>query len=114
MTQNPAGDASGQPPILDGLVERARAQRWAERLIARDTSLWSDDPEVQAAIAERLGWLDAPGHFSDEIGPLEVFGETIRDAGFTTAIVGGMGGSSLAPEVLRKTFGDGGDWLELR
>ncbi|MGZ8528291.1 MAG: glucose-6-phosphate isomerase [Candidatus Limnocylindrales bacterium] len=114
MSQNPGGDASDQPPIPDGLVERAQAERWAERLFERDTSLWSNDPEVQAAIAERLGWLDAPGHFSDEIGPLEVFGETIRDAGFTTAIVGGMGGSSLAPEVLKKTFGDGGDWLEVR
>ena len=114
MTQNPAGDASGQPPILDGLVERARTERWAERLFERDTSLWSDDPEVRSVIAERLGWLDAPVHFSDEIGPLEVFGEAIRDAGFSTAIVGGMGGSSLAPEVLKKTFGDGGDWLELR
>jgi glucose-6-phosphate isomerase len=99
---------------LDRLDTRARQERWAERLFARDTSLWSDDPAVRAAISERLGWLDAPEHFSGEIGPLEAFGEAIRDAGFTTAIVGGMGGSSLAPEVLRKTFGDGGDWLELR
>jgi glucose-6-phosphate isomerase len=99
---------------LDRLIARAREERWAERLFARDASLWSDDPAVQAAIAERLGWLDAPGHFAEETGPLEAFGEAIRDAGFTTAIVGGMGGSSLAPEVLRKTFGDGGDWLELR
>ena len=58
--------------------------------------------DVQATIAERLGWLDAPGHFHGEIGPLEAFGEAIRDAGFTTAIVGGMGGSSLAPEVLQQ------------
>jgi len=99
---------------FDVLVERARTERWAERLFERDTSLWSADPEVQAGIAERLGWLDAPVHFTDEIGPLEAFGEAIRDGGFRTAIVGGMGGSSLAPEVLQKTFGDGGDWLELR
>ncbi|MEO8229006.1 MAG: hypothetical protein ABI628_04490 [Chloroflexota bacterium] len=114
MTQTTAGNAGGQPAIPDRLVERARTERWAERLFERDTSLWSDDPEVQAAIAERLGWLDAPVHFSDQIGPLEVFGEAIRDAGFTTAIVAGMGGSSLAPEVLKKTFGDGGEWLELQ
>lgn len=114
MTHKPAGDAGSQPPIPDGLIERARDERWVERLFERDTSLWSADPDVQATIAERLGWLDAPIHFSDQIGPLEVFGEAIRDAGFTTVIVGGMGGSSLAPEVLRKTFGDGGDWLELR
>jgi transaldolase/glucose-6-phosphate isomerase len=114
VTKDSTSDAGGGPPIPDPLVERARTERWAERLFERDTSLWSDDPDVQATIAERLGWLDAPGHFSDEIGPLEVFGEAIRDAGFATAIVGGMGGSSLAPEVLKKTFGDGGDWLELR
>lgn len=98
----------------DQAVVRARAERWAERLFARDTSLWSADPAVRATIAERLGWLDSPGHFSEEIGPLEAFGETIRDAGFRTAIVAGMGGSSLAPEVLARTFGSGGDWLELR
>ena len=106
--------ANGGPPIPEALVERARNERWADRLFARDASLWSDDPEVQDAIARRLGWLDAPNHFEEQIGTLEAFGEAIRDTGFRTAIVAGMGGSSLAPEVLKKTFGDGGDWVELR
>ena len=69
---------------------------------------------VQAAIADRLGWLDAPAHFADAIAALEGFGEGIRDAGFTTAVVGGMGGSSLAPDVLHRTFGSGDGWLDLR
>ena len=114
MTDTTAGTARHLPPIPDELVARARTERWAERLFERDASLWSDDPEVREAIAERLGWLDAPDHFHGEVGPLEAFGEAMRDAGFTTAIVGGMGGSSLAPEVLQKTFGGGGDWLQLR
>jgi glucose-6-phosphate isomerase len=95
-------------------VERARDEGWAERLYARDTSLWSSDARVQTAIADRLGWLDAPDHFSDQIAALEGFGEGIRDAGFTTAVVAGMGGSSLAPEVLASTFGTAEGWLELR
>jgi transaldolase/glucose-6-phosphate isomerase len=99
---------------LAAAAARATAERWAERLFARDTSLWSTDPAVRATIADRLGWLDAPIHFSDEIGPLEAFGEAIRDAGFRTAVVAGMGGSSLAPEVLVRTFGSAEDWLELR
>ena len=41
----------------------------------------------------------------DQIAALEGFGDGIRDAGFTTAVVGGMGGSSLAPDVLHRTFG---------
>jgi glucose-6-phosphate isomerase len=114
VTDTTAGTARHLPPISDELVARARTERWAERLFERDASLWSADPEVREAIAERLGWLDAPDHFHGEIGPLEAFGEAMRDAGFTTAIVGGMGGSSHAPEVLAKTFGGGGDWLQLR
>lgn len=99
---------------FEAAAQRALAEHWAERLFDRDASLWAADKETQRAISERLGWLDGPVHFSDEIGPLEAFGEAIRDAGFRTAIVAGMGGSSLAPEVLKRTFGDGGDWLELR
>ena len=95
-------------------VDQARDETWAERLFAHDTTLWSNDPRVQAAIADRLGWLDSPAHFVTQIAPLEGFGERIRDAGFTTAIVAGMGGSSLAPEVLVRTFGSGEGWLDLR
>ena len=99
---------------FDAVVVRARTERWAERLFARDTSLWSSDPAVRATIAERLGWLDTPDHFGPEVGPLEAFGSAIRDGGFRTAVVAGMGGSSLAPEVLVRTFGSDGGWLALR
>jgi glucose-6-phosphate isomerase len=98
----------------DAAVQAARDERWAERLWDRDPSLWSADPRVQAAISERLGWLDAPAHFADQIAALEGFGEGARDAGFTTAVVGGMGGSSLAPDVLHRTFGTTDGWLDLR
>jgi len=99
---------------IEAAAERARGERWAERLFDRDTSLWSDDPRVQAAIAERLGWLDAPAHFGGQVPALEGFGEGIRDAGFRTAVVMGMGGSSLAPEVLQRTLGTADGWLDLR
>ena len=95
-------------------VARARTEEWARRISEKDTTLWSSNDRVQAAIADRLGWLDSPAHFADQIGALEGFGEGVRDAGFTTAVVAGMGGSSLAPEVLREVFGTIEDWLELR
>src|SRR5438105_1096296 len=95
-------------------VQRAVDERWVARLFERDVSLWSADRRVQEAIADRLGWLDAPGHFTEQIPALEAFGEAIRDAGFTAAIVGGMGGSSLAPDVLNRAFGPGEGWLALR
>ena len=95
-------------------VARAGEERWAERLHERDTTLWSGDPAVQEKIGNRLGWLDLPADFSDMVPALEAFGDTIRDAGFTTAIVAGMGGSSLAPEVIATAFRDIEDWLHIR
>ncbi|HET9085441.1 MAG TPA: hypothetical protein VFN41_13655 [Candidatus Limnocylindrales bacterium] len=95
-------------------VDQARSGEWARRLFEKDASLWSADPEVQKAISERLGWLDAPVDAADDIPALEGFGDGIVDAGFTTAVVAGMGGSSLAPDVLYRTFGTSEGYLDLR
>ncbi len=95
-------------------VDQARDGEWAVRLFDRDVSLWTQDPAVGRTIAERLGWLDAPVDFADNVPALEAFGDAIVDAGFTTAIVAGMGGSSLAPDVLHRTFGTTEGYLDLR
>ena len=61
---------------------------------------------VAATIANRLGWLDAPAAFTDEVAELRPSADGIRGAGFTDAVVCGMGGSSLAPEVLARVCRD--------
>jgi glucose-6-phosphate isomerase len=99
---------------LKDLVERAVRDGWAERLFDRDTSLWTDDPDVSANITDRLGWLDAPAHFTIQAAALEGFGDGIRETGFDTAVVMGMGGSSLAPDVLHRAFGTTAGYLGLR
>ena len=95
-------------------VERARVEDWVNRLFSRDPSLWSSDPTVQATIRDRLGWLDAPAQFTERIPSLEGFGDGVVDEGFTAAVVAGMGGSSLAPDILHRTFGSQEGYLELR
>ena len=95
-------------------ADQARDEEWAVRLFDRDVSLWTSDAAVGRSIAERLGWLDAPVDFADNVAALEGFGDAIDDAGFTTAIVAGMGGSSLAPDVLHRTFGTSEGYLDLR
>jgi transaldolase/glucose-6-phosphate isomerase len=95
-------------------IAGAGSARWPARLFERDTTLWTEDPKVADAINDRLGWLDAPTHFTMQIPALEGFGERVRDEGFTDAVVAGMGGSSLAPEVLDRVFGSTEDWLRLR
>jgi glucose-6-phosphate isomerase len=99
---------------VDALMDRARVEAWATRLFDRDPSLWTSDPSVAEGIAERLGWLDAPEHFADRIASLEGFGDGVVEAGFATAVVAGMGGSSLAPDVLHRTFGSQDGYLDLR
>jgi transaldolase/glucose-6-phosphate isomerase len=88
----------------------ARRVAWAEerdlagRLFTRDHTLWSEDP---TEISNRLGWLDVAGRMlaSGELDEVEAFAAGVVDDGLTHAVVLGMGGSSLAPEVLRRTFG---------
>ena len=96
------------PAELQSTVDEAIAQavgdRWASRIWASDTSLWTDDPEVATGIAHRLGWLFAPTFFQDEVAELTAFGEGIERAGYTDVLVCGMGGSSLAPEVLTLVY----------
>lgn len=83
---------------------RAADEDWAGRLWARDPSLWTGDEEVAALIANRLGWLDLPTHFDDQVEELAAFARGVREEGFDAALVCGMGGSSLAPDVLAASF----------
>ena len=94
---------------------RAVKENWADRAIGRrDPSVWSDEDVVQRAIATRLGWLEAPFHFADETDQLKAFAAAIHTEGFTTAVLGGMGGSSLAPALLAHVFGVASDGTPVR
>jgi glucose-6-phosphate isomerase len=89
---------------VDDALGRAVTDRWAGRIWERDAGLWTGDEVVAATIAERLGWLDAPVTFAARIEELEAFAAGVRSEGFTAAVVCGMGGSSLAPEVLARAY----------
>jgi glucose-6-phosphate isomerase len=69
------------------------------RIWARDASLWTGRDE-----AAWLGWLDAPARMRGLVAELEGFAEQAADDCSETVLLG-MGGSSLAPEVIRQTFG---------
>jgi glucose-6-phosphate isomerase len=93
--------ASLRAPIEDRLSAAAEAQV-AERLRMGDATLWGapGTPEV----ANRLGWLTIAERELDQLGALELFAAEARDAGLEDVVLLGMGGSSLAPEVLRRSF----------
>jgi glucose-6-phosphate isomerase len=81
------------------------AERAAVMLKQRDPSLWSRAADVQAKIARRFGWLDSPQLMANSVRLLKLFATSVRDSGFTDVVLLGMGGSSLAPEVLRRVVG---------
>ena len=70
------------------------------RLWARDASLWSHADE-----SRWLGWLSSVSDQIASLEPLTILADDVKQAGFSHALLVGMGGSSLCPEVLRMTFG---------
>jgi glucose-6-phosphate isomerase len=85
--------------------QRSAGAHAAQRLWRRDPSAWSADTATQKKIANRLGWLDSPALMADSLGRLQSFADAVRRDGFTDIVLLGMGGSSLAPEVLRAILG---------
>ena len=90
-------------PVAE-LVRRAEVEQVARRIWKKDPTLWG--PRDQPEVADRLGWLQAPETYAEEIDDLEAFAAELAAEGYTDAVLLGMGGSSLAPEVLRLSFGE--------
>lgn len=82
-------------------------------IAAHDPSVWSSDPRIQAQIGHSLGWLDAPLKARHELHDLVAFARQVQGEGYTDAVVLGMGGSSLAPDVMARILGTGESGLRL-
>lgn len=89
------------------------AARAADALWQCDPSAWSSDSVVRANIAKRLGWLASPALVLASVGRLRAMADDVRQSGFDAVVLLGMGGSSLAPEVLRAVVGGAPGWPRL-
>ncbi len=69
------------------------------RIWERDSTIWTGSGE-----AKWLGWLDEPRRMRERVEELAAFADAVADEGLDAIVLLGMGGSSLAPEVLRRTF----------
>jgi len=83
-----------------------------KKIWAKDPSLWSTEQAHAEVIKKSLGWLDIPQHLLEEVANLQRFAKEAA-AEFTHVVVLGMGGSSLAPDILRETFGKTEGYPEL-
>jgi glucose-6-phosphate isomerase/transaldolase/glucose-6-phosphate isomerase len=69
---------------------------------------------VAAECQRWLGWLDVADRLAEDREQLDELRQDVADAGFVDAVLAGMGGSSLCPDVLRATFGRSGSGPDLR
>ena len=92
------------PTDLRGAVGAAAADWQAnnkiERFWKKDPSLWTRDGEEKW-----MGWIDIVERQQKDLSSMAELGGDVRSAGFKSVLLLGMGGSSLCPEVLAKTFG---------
>ena len=97
-------------PYRAELLRRVVDEDVVRRIWSRDHRVWSDDP---TEIVDRLGWLDAHERVHGEVPALRGFAARVAGDGLTRVVLCGMGGSSLAPEVLSRVLGRGQDGLDL-
>jgi transaldolase/glucose-6-phosphate isomerase len=98
-----------QAGVDDTLNEMAE-NRIIHRIWAHDHTVWKPEP---TEITNRLGWLHTAQVMLENVHRLEALAEEVRAAGYTHALLLGMGGSSLAAEVFRSTFGVKQGYLDL-
>ena len=94
-------------------LAQAAPQRMIERVWRRDASLWTDDPAAQELIRQRLGWLSILPVMAAHLSELRAMAQEASAAGFTHAVLLGMGGSSLFADVCRGLFPPAARSLEL-
>lgn len=99
---------AGLQADLDAALGDGTAARTVQRVWNRDASLWTNAGEDRW-----LGWLDIVGQQLDRLEELGEFATEIRAEGWAHALVLGMGGSSLCPELLRTTWGSVAGWPTL-
>jgi transaldolase/glucose-6-phosphate isomerase len=98
-------------PTIAAKVKEAQAENVAQRIWRKDESLWGGPgPEI----GDRLGWLTISEKMLEAAPDLQAFVDEVKADGFTDAVLLGMGGSSLGPEVIRRSYGEIPDGLRLQ
>lgn len=89
---------------------KAVEEKIAERIWKKDFTVWSENP---TEISNRLGWLDLPEEMKNSVAEINEFVSQVKNGQFENALLLGMGGSSLAPEVFSRIFGTEEGFLKL-
>ena len=97
-------------PPLEATLADLRQRDVVRRIWDKDHTVWKPDP---TEIADRLGWLTVSDMMREQVPALLAFAKEVRDSGFRHVVLLGMGGSSLGPEGIGRTFGSSPGYPEL-
>ena len=86
----------------DAVLTEAATDGLAAAIVAKDATLWG--PEAASEASVRLGWLDCTGVSRPLVAEIEALRSELAAAGVDRVVLAGMGGSSLAPEVITSTY----------
>ena len=96
--------------IIDNSLMEMEHLQVTKRIWSHDFTVWKNSPED---ISNRLSWLEIAQEMTGEITEINTFVNELLSTGYQQVLLLGMGGSSLAPEVYRKTFGVKDGYLDL-
>jgi transaldolase/glucose-6-phosphate isomerase len=99
--------AEASETLVEAERKRLEAREVVRKIWASDPRGFTADVAHDKSIKNRLGWLRSPEEMAPRAAELTAFADEIVRAGFRHAVLLGMGGSSLCPEVLARTFGAG-------
>jgi transaldolase/glucose-6-phosphate isomerase len=94
-------------------INQFHADNFSKRLHSMDATLWTDHPDGQEEVGKRMGWLSSPSKSLAILPEIKKFVSDVEKAGYTHALLLGMGGSSLAPEVISLIYGKAVSGLKL-
>lgn len=92
-----------QDPGFNARVSSLVESKYCSRIAGREADLWGPDATPEASI--RLGWTNSPSKMVDLVSEVSALREQFAKEGVTRVVLCGMGGSSLAPEVMARAYG---------
>ncbi|ONI73659.1 glucose-6-phosphate isomerase [Kribbella sp. ALI-6-A] len=101
MTEQTTAKAYGEG--WQDVVDRLVSEKIASRIAAKDAKIWGPDAESESSI--RLSWVDLYDSSRPLLAEIEALQADLRAEGLDRIVLAGMGGSSLAPEVITRTAG---------
>ena len=92
---------------IDAKRQEFEKQNFVQKFWQHDPTLWTDDKKAQQSISSFMGWTRVAEQMVEAVPEIQQFANDVQRAGFRHVVVMGMGGSSMTPIVVEKSFPEG-------